>query len=154
MKRLLFLVAFFLTAAIFLWWLTPSASFVPLATRVAYRTNDSRGQARYFMAVTNISPVSVLVRLEGEFFSTGLPVSSGIPAEARLRSFELQSNAELVVACALTEARGGKVKMLYYPRSMWGEQLWRIRTALRIIPDGPPFMTQKPQTLVINLPPE
>ena len=61
---------------------------------------------------------------------------------------------ELMIACALTEGRHGKLKVLYFPGDKWGELFFRLRQTLRLTPQGSYNSTREPHALVIDLPPE
>ena len=151
MKRRQILAALVIGIVVIVWVVGSSPTQAPLAARVLYRTNSLRGQ-NWVLSVTNLIAAPVLVQTEGIFYSTGLPASSGIPAGARLRGFELHGHTELVVAWLPGEGRPWTAKLLYWPRAGWGELIFRIRQTLRLTPNAPYHSAREPQTLLLDIP--
>lgn len=125
MTRRLLLAALVLAVVGLLWWLARQETPAPLAVRFLHRTNNSSGQVRYLIAVTNLSRQMLFGKFDGKSYlpPRGAP---GMNTEASFSDFELGGGSRLVVAWQPNSPQSRQAVLHYRvrgPLAQWKEWL-------------------------------
>jgi hypothetical protein len=154
MKRRLLLVALVLAVVGIFRWLASREAPAPLAVEFLYRTNNSLGQVRYLIAVSNLKRELAFGEFNGKSFA---PPGSQTPAgvkEYTFSRFELAGGSRMVVAWEPPAAETRQAVLRYGVRGTLAE--WKEWLRKKISPGANPprRLGSNVTTLIIAIPPE
>jgi hypothetical protein len=154
MKHRFFLAALVLAVAGIFWWLANREGPAPITVQFLHRTNNSLGQVRYLIAVSNLKRQLVFGEFNGKSFA---PPGSLTPAgvnEYNFGRFELRGGSRMVVAWEPPAAQTREAILRYAVRGRLTE--WKEWLREKISPGANPGrrLASNSATLVIAIPPE
>ena len=147
MKRRALLVGILLSLIVLIWTLVPPSPEVPIEARSLYTANNSKGQLRYIIAVTNIGSRRITILGEGEKILTGTGDESRFPAFDHFYTLELPPHEGTVFAYGRADAPLGRIAIGYVERATLFK---KFRQLIQIDRDG----MREPKKLLVATPPE
>ncbi len=153
-KRRLLITGLALAVVGIFWWLANREGPAPLAVQFLHRTNNSLGQVRYLIAVSNLKRQLAFGEFNGKSFA---PPGSRTPAgvnEYSFGTFELRGGNRMVVAWEPPAAQTREAVLRYGVRGTLAE--WKEWLHEKISPGTNPSrrLGSNAPTLIIAIPPE
>ena len=154
MKRRLLFAALVLGVAGIFWWLANRAGPPPLAVQFLHRTNNSLGQVRYLIAVSNLKRQVVVGEFNGKSFAPPGSLTPAGVSEYSFSRFELGAGNRMVVAWEPPAAQARHAVLRYNVRGTLAE--WKKWLHEKISPGTNPRRRLGPNspTIIIAIPPE
>ena len=154
MKRRLLLTALVVGVAGIFWWLAHREGPAPLAVQFLHRTNNSLGQVRYLIAVSNLKRQLVVGEFNGKSFAPPGSLTPAGVSEYSFSRFELGGGNRMVVAWEPPAAQTRQAVLRYGVRGRLTE--WKERLREKIFPGTNPSreLGANSPTIIIAMPPE
>lgn len=152
MKRRLLIAALVLFVTGLGWWLVRVETPAPLAVSFLHRTNNSLGQVRYLIAVTNLSSHGAVVEFNGRsHFPFGVVMGGG---DDTFTNLEMDSGSGLVVAWERTNMQARQAVVRYRTRNRLTE--WKEWLQEKISPGSyrAQDLDSNSPAIFIDLPPD
>jgi hypothetical protein len=154
MKRRLLLAALVLTVVGLFWWLARHETSAPLVIRFLHRTNNSLGEVRYLLAVTNQSREMAFGEFNGRCYLPPKTAAKAGAGEVSFSDFEVGGGREFVLSWQPTSAQSRRVVLRYGVRgtlTSWKEWLHEKISPGTIHPRD---FNSNSLTILIDLPPD